>query len=45
MPQRTIHRSLAEATRTKTVAKLPRVLGTLTIALVLVLLITNGGAG
>ena len=45
MSQRNSHRRIAETTRPATVAGLLRLRGTLLLALVLVLLITNGGAG
>lgn len=45
MPQRNSHRRIAEMTRLATVAGLLQLRGTLLLALVLVLLITNGGAG
>ncbi|MEY2113917.1 MULTISPECIES: hypothetical protein [Rhodanobacter] len=45
MPQRNSHRRTAEMTRPATGAGLLRLRGTLIITLVLVLLITNGGAG
>jgi hypothetical protein len=45
MSQRNSHRRIAESHRLATIAGLPRLRGTLLIALVLVLLITNGGAG
>ncbi|HWX64923.1 MAG TPA: hypothetical protein VNZ27_00715 [Rhodanobacter sp.] len=45
MSQRNSHRRIAENNRLTTVAGLLQVRGTLLLALVLVLLITNGGAG
>ena len=45
MPQRNSHRRIAETTRLTTVAGLLQLRGALLLALVLVLLITNGGAG
>lgn len=45
MSQRNSHRSIAKEDRLVTVAGLLRARGTLIITLVLVLLITNGGAG
>jgi hypothetical protein len=47
MSQRNSHRSIAEGNRLMTVAGLLQARGTLliTLVLVLVLLITNGGAG
>ena len=45
MSQRNSHRSIAEENRLMTVAGLLQARGTLLLALVLVLLITNGGAG
>jgi hypothetical protein len=45
MSQRNSHRSIAENNRLATIAGLLQVRGTLLLALVLVLLITNGGAG
>jgi hypothetical protein len=45
MSQRNSHRSIAEGNRLATVAGLLQARGTLLLALVLVLLITNGGAG
>ena len=45
MSQRNSHRSIAEGNRLMTGAGLLQARGTLLIALVLVLLITNGGAG
>ncbi|HET7930153.1 MAG TPA: hypothetical protein VFL63_02025 [Rhodanobacteraceae bacterium] len=45
MPQRNIPRSLTLSTRVIAVERLPLALGTLLIALVLVLLISHGGAG
>jgi hypothetical protein len=45
MSQRNSHRSITENNRLATIAGLLQVRGTLLLALVLVLLITNGGAG
>ena len=45
MTQRNSHRRIAETTHLATVAGLLRLRGALLLALVLVLLITNGGAG
>ena len=45
MSQRNSHRSIAKGSRLTTVAGLLQARGTLLLALVLVLLITNGGAG
>jgi hypothetical protein len=45
MSQRNSHRRITETIRLTTVAGLLRLRGTLLLALVLVLLITNGGAG
>ncbi|WP_189441451.1 hypothetical protein [Rhodanobacter panaciterrae] len=45
MSQRNSHRRIAENNRLVTIAGLLQVRGTLLLALVLVLLITNGGAG
>jgi hypothetical protein len=45
MSQRNSHRRIAESNRLATISGLLRLRGTLLIALVLVLLITNGGAG
>jgi hypothetical protein len=45
MSQRNSHRSIAEGNRLATVDGLLQLGGTLLITLVLVLLITNGGAG
>ena len=45
MSQRNSHRSIAEVNRLATVDGLLQLGGTLLLALVLVLLITNGGAG
>ncbi|MHB1056848.1 MAG: hypothetical protein ACYC0F_03060 [Rhodanobacter sp.] len=45
MSQRNSHRRIAEGNRPMTVAGLLQARGTLIITLVLVLLITNGGAG
>ncbi|HXD35113.1 MAG TPA: hypothetical protein VN624_00560 [Rhodanobacter sp.] len=45
MSQRNSHRRIAEGSRLLTVAGLLQARGTLIITLVLVLLITNGGAG
>ncbi|WP_168172550.1 hypothetical protein [Rhodanobacter sp. C05] len=45
MSQRNSHRRIAENNRLVTVAGLLQARGTLLLALVLVLLITNGGAG
>ena len=45
MSQRSNHRRNAETSRLLTVAGLLQVRGTLLLTLVLVLLITNGGAG
>lgn len=45
MSQRNSHRRITENNRLVTVADLLQVRGTLLLALVLVLLITNGGAG
>jgi hypothetical protein len=45
MSQRSNHRRIAETSRLLTVAGLLQLRGTLLLTLVLVLLITNGGAG
>jgi hypothetical protein len=45
MPQRNKHCSLVESSRFATVSALLQLCGTLPVVLVLVLLITNGGAG
>ena len=45
MPQRNSHRNIAESNRLATVDGLLQVRGTLLLTLVLVLLITSGGAG
>lgn len=45
MSQRNSHRSIAETSRLRTLDGLLQAGGTLIITLVLVLLITNGGAG
>jgi len=45
MPQRNNHRSTVETSRFATAAGLLRLRDTLSVALVLVLVITNGGAG
>ena len=45
MPQRNSHRNFAETSRHVAFAGLLRLRGTLLLALVLVLLITTGGAG
>ena len=45
MSQRNSHRSITENNRLAAIAGLLQVRGTLLLALVLVLLITNGGAG
>ncbi|SFK40663.1 hypothetical protein [Rhodanobacter glycinis] len=45
MSQRNSHRRIAESNRLLAITGLLRLRGTLLLALVLVLLITNGGAG
>lgn len=45
MPQRTSHRNIADTSRLAALAGVLRLRGNLLLALVLVLLITNGGAG